>query len=264
MRVVLVDDEKPARDRLRRLLRDHPDFVVVGEAGDVPTAVELLERERPELCLLDVRMPGGDGFDVLLRARHRPRVIFTTAFDRYALRAFEVRSIDYLLKPFRAERLAEALARVRETLAREEPSRAEIARLLEEIRSGLHDGGAEAAPAAAEPAADPGSYLSARLGSRIVLLDPAEVLWFESEQALVFARTAEGRFAVDRTLAELEERLGDRFFRAHRGCLVNLSRVGEIRPHDSGTYQIVLRDPERTVLPLSRRQARRLRERIRW
>ena len=109
LRVAIVDDEKPARDRLRRLLADHPDLVVVGEAADASSAVELIDRERPDLCLLDVQMPEGDGFDVLRRVRHRPRVIFTTAYDQYAVPAFEVRSIDYLLKPVSRRRFGPIL-----------------------------------------------------------------------------------------------------------------------------------------------------------
>ncbi len=247
IRAVIVDDEKPARDRVRRLLEDHPDVVVAGEASDVPSAVALLDRERPDLCFLDVEMPAGDGFDVLRRVRHTPCVIFTTAYDQYAVRAFEVHSIDYLLKPFSQRRFAAALERAREQLDHEAPPPGEIVRLLEEIR---------AASAAAR--------IPARRGAKIVLVDPADVLWFEAEETLGFARTAEGRYLVDRSLSELEAQLAATFFRAHRQYLVNLSRIGEIQPSDAGTYRVLMRNAARTVLPLSRRQARRLRERIPW
>jgi two-component system LytT family response regulator len=239
VRVVVVDDEKPARDRVRRLLRDHPDFELVGEAADVASAIQLIDRERPDLCLLDVRVPGGDGFQVLERVEHVPRVVLTTAFDEYAVRAFEVDSTDYLLKPFRADRFAAALARVRAEIARDEV-------------------------AATEPDRGPPAPVPGRRGARIVLLDPRDVLWFEAEETLVFAWTAEGRVLVDRTLAELETQMGSTFFRAHRAYLVNLARIGEIAPVEGGTYRLVLKDPERTALPLSRRQARRLREKLRW
>ena len=268
VRVVIVDDEKPARDRLLRLLGAHPDFLVVGEAADAPSAAALIDRERPDLCFLDVKMPEGDGFDVLRRVRHRPRVIVTTAYDQYAVRAFEVNSLDYLLKPFDAKRLAAALDRASEAL-RQEPTAGDdpVLKLLEEIRAGLPRADvptdSDTAPAGRAGAVLP-TRIPARRGPKILLLDPGDVLWFEAEEALVFARTSEGRLLVERTLGELEILLTQDFFRAHRSYLVNLARVGEILPGDAGTYRIVMRDEARTVLPLSRRQAQRLRELIPW
>jgi two-component system LytT family response regulator len=151
MRVVIVEDERPARDRLRRLLQDHPDCVVVGEAGDAVTAAALIDREKPDLCFLDVQMPEGDGFEVLRRITHRPRVIFTTAYDRYAVPAFDVRSVDYLLKPFSRERFAAAMTRAREALqAGTTPAPQDILRLLED-RAGLERSGrAASSPAPPE------------------------------------------------------------------------------------------------------------------
>jgi len=266
-RVVIVDDEKPARDRLRRLLQEHPDFTLAGEAADVASAVELLDRERPDLCLLDVQLPGGSGFDVLRHARRAPHVIFTTAHDQYAVQAFEISSVDYLLKPFSARRFAAALQRARERLARDTTPAREIVRLLEEIRSGLPPAQAarpEAAPSARAPAPVVPARIPARRGTKIVLLDPPRVDWFEAEETLVFARTEEGRFLVDRSLADLEEQLAGTFFRTHRQVLVNVARIGEILPGEGGTYRIRLRDAAGSVLPLSRRQAKRLRETLPW
>jgi DNA-binding LytR/AlgR family response regulator len=280
MRVVIVDDERPARDRLRRLLQDHPDCVVVGEAGDATTAAALIDREKPDLCFLDVQMPEGDGFEVLRRITHRPRVIFTTAYDRYAVPAFEVRSVDYLLKPFSRERFAAAMTRAREALqAGTTPAPQDILRLLEEIRAGLERSGRaasspappEAPPRPAPPEAAPQPVsttaplrIPVRKANKIVLLDPAEILWFEAEETIVFARTAGGRMLVERTLNDLETLLAPSFFRTHRSFLVNVSRIGEILPEEGGTARIVMKDEVRTVLPLSRRQARLLRAIIPW
>ncbi len=261
IRAAIVDDEKPARDRIRRLLEDHPDVALIGEAADGPSAVELLERERPDLCFLDVQIPEADGFDVLKRARHVPRVIFTTAFDQYAVRAFEVNSLDYLLKPFSRRRFAAALDRAREALRQHAPPATDLLRVLEEIRAGLPRSG-PATPAAAR---DTGPLrIPGRRGAKIVLLDPAEILWFEAEDVLVFARTAEGRFLVERSLQDLETQLDPSFFRTHRSYLVSLSKIAEILPGDAGTFRVVIRDAARSVVPLSRRQARRLREIIPW
>lgn len=254
-RCVVVDDEKPARDRLKRLLDEHADFVIVGEAADAEAAVRLIDAQSPDLCFLDVQMPEGTGFDVLRRVQRMPAVIFTTAYDQYAVQAFEVRSLDYLLKPFGRRRLADALGRAREVLGAHDADPRRLLRLLEEI-------GREVA--ARPPSAGATLRLSGKRGARIVVLEPDEIRWFEAEETLVFARTAEGRFLVERTLAELEQMLEGRFFRAHRGCLVNLGHIAEIVPAEAGTYEIVMRDEQHSRLPLSRRQARRLRELIPW
>ena len=250
-RCVVVDDEKPARERVKRLLSEHDDFDCVGEAADADAAVRLIDELDPDLCFLDVQMPEGDGFGVLERLRRVPLVIFCTAFEEHAVRAFEVHSLDYLLKPFGKKRFVEALDRARRTLRGPERSADRILEMLGELRDG-----------AGTP--QPPGRISARRGAKILLLDPTEVLWFEAEDTLVFARTAQGRSLVERTLAELEEQLGERFFRAHRSCLVNLDHVAEIVPGDAGNHRIVFRDEARSAVPLSRRQARRLREIISW
>ncbi|HKQ60653.1 MAG TPA: LytTR family DNA-binding domain-containing protein [Candidatus Polarisedimenticolaceae bacterium] len=254
-RCVVIDDEKPARERVKRLLAAHPDFELVGEAASGDEAVRLIDAVEPDLCLLDVQMPAGDGFDVLRRVRKLPGVIFTTAYDQYAVRAFEVHSLDYLLKPFDRRRFGDALNRARAALEQRAGSAERILGLLGEILGRVQP----AAPADSEPVRIP-----ARRAAKIVLLSPAEVLWFEAEETLVFARTPEGRFLVERTLAELETVLAADFFRAHRGYLVNLAQIAEILPGDAGTYRMVLRDSAKSVLPLSRRQAKKLRERIPW
>lgn len=250
-RCVVIDDEKPARERVKRLLADHADFELVGEAGNADAAVALIEEERPDLCFLDVQMPEGDGFEVLRRLGRLPNVIFTTAFDQYAVRAFEVNSLDYLLKPFSKKRFAEALERSRQALDTGSASAERILGALARIRREM-------------PGREAPEKISGRRGNRIVLLDLPRVLCFEAEETLVFARLAEGRFLVERTLADLEQQLGASFFRAHRRYLVNLDAIKEILPGDAGTYRILLRGEKTREIPLSRRQARKLRERIPW
>ncbi len=251
-RCVVVDDEKPARDRVKRLLAAHPDFRIVGEAADAETAVRLIDETTPDLCFLDVQMPEGTGFDVLERVKHVPHVVFVTAYDRYAVPAFEVRSIDYLLKPVSRARFAEAVDRARERIDAADPAR----RILDELDD-LRRSVGRGVPPAPRP-----DRISARRGPRILLLDPDEIVWFEAEDTLVFARTAAGRFLVERTLSDLETHLEGKFFRAHRGCLVNLGRIAEVRPADAGACTIVC--PGAGTVALSRRQARRLREMFRW
>src|SRR3989442_1021414 len=134
VRTVGVDDEKPARDRIKRFLAEHADFEVAGEAGDGESAVRVIEELRPDLVFLDVRMPEADGFEVLRRLTYVPRVVFATAYERYAVQAFEVHSIDYLLKPFDRKRFGATLARVRQEMRKRIPAEEKLGALLREIR----------------------------------------------------------------------------------------------------------------------------------
>jgi len=291
IRTVVVDDEKPARDRLKRFLAEHADFEVVGEAGDGESAVRVIDALRPDLVFLDVRMPEADGFQVLERLQHLPRVVFATAYERYAVQAFEVHSIDYLLKPFDRRRFGATLARVRDEMRKSVPSEEKLDALLREIRESAQALRGRAAETAAEsassaeepdearaepqallPGAGPGTGARAssdripgKRGPRIYLLAPQEIFWFEAEGELVFAKAGSHRYLVARTLAELEVALDPKqFFRSHRSFIVNLAAIAEIVPEDSGNYRIIVRDPERSAIPLSRRQARKLREVFPW
>jgi len=263
-RCVVIDDEKPARERLKRMLAAHDEFEVSGEAADADAAVRLVDELQPDLCFLDVQMPEGDGFDVIRRVARVPAVIFTTAYDQYAVRAFEVNSVDYLLKPFSKGRFAEALERFRRSHESGVASPGRILDLLERIRDEMQRGPRARASDAGGDGATPLNKIPARRGTRILLLDPGDVLFFEAEDTLVFARTEKGRFLVERTLTLLEERLAPGFFRCHRRFIVNLGRIAEIVPGDAGTFSIVLRGEARDTVPLSRRQARKLKEMIPW
>lgn len=255
-RCLVIDDEKPAREKLKRLLADEADFEVVGEAANADDAVARIDEVRPDLVFLDVEMPEGTGFDVLRRVAVIPHVIFTTAYDKYAVQAFEVRSLDYLLKPFGRSRMQEALERARAAMRRDSDPSERVLALLESLD---RERRSEPADRTTAP-----SRISAKRGAKIVVLDPEEILWFEAEETLVFARTARGRFLVERTLGDLEKQLERDFFRCHRGYLVRLAQIAEILPGDAGTYEIVPRDASEARIPLSRRQARKLKEKIPW
>jgi two-component system LytT family response regulator len=295
IRTVLVDDEKPARDRLKRFLAEHADFEVVGEAGDGESAVQVIDALRPDLVFLDVKMPEADGFQVLERLEHVPRVVFATAYERYAVQAFEVHSIDYLLKPFDRRRFSATLAHVRDEMRKSVPAEEKLDALLREIRESaqaLRGAAAGAVPEGVAAAAGPGASadddddepttmppgagvhggartssdrIPGKRGPRIYLLAPHEIYWFEAEGELVFAKAGAHRYHIARTLAELEAALDPKqFFRCHRSFIVNLAAIAEIVPEESGNYRIIVRDPERTAVPLSRRQARKLREVFPW
>ncbi len=248
LRVVIVDDEPLARARARRLVAEAGGAEVVGEAGSAAEARRVLAATAADVLLLDIQMPGEDGFALLESLERRPAVVFVTAFDQYAVRAFEQNAVDYLLKPFRRERLGEALERARRELANPE----ELSRRLAELLGSL-----------GRPAEAPLERFTVRVGPRQLILRAEEVLWFGAEEKLVFAATARGRHYVNFTLDQLERRLDPRrFARIHRGVIANLDHAAALRPGFAGTWRLQLRDEGRTELPVARARARRLRERL--
>jgi DNA-binding LytR/AlgR family response regulator len=250
IRTLVVDDEKLARDRLVGFLEGLDDVQLVGQAGDGVEALKRIEEERPDLVFLDVQMPGMDGFEVLKALRTPlPHVVFSTAYDEYAIRAFEVDAVDYLLKPLSRARVGEAVGRVRSRLGSERNGSdlEGVLRRFEEQRK-VHV-----------------SQVPVYSGKRILIVPVSEVLWFGVEYRLVYAHTVERAFMTNYTLRELEERLDPAlFFRAHKSSLVNLKHVKEIVPWFGGRYKLVMRDQAGSEVALSRAQARELRARLRW
>jgi DNA-binding LytR/AlgR family response regulator len=250
IRALVVDDEKLARDRLAGFLGAIDGVEVIGEAANGVDAVALIESGRPDLVFLDVQMPGMNGFEVLQALRTAtPEVIFATAYDEYAIRAFEVQAADYLLKPFARTRVAEAVGRIRSRLGRHRPPLdvdAVVRRLEEHRRSFV-------------------TQVPVHSGRRILLLPVDDIRWFGVEHRLVYAHTGERAHMTNATLRELEARLDpEAFFRVHKASLVNLRHVKEIVPWFGGRYQLVMRDHAGSEVPVSRSQARALRARLRW
>jgi two-component system LytT family response regulator len=227
-----------------RLERER-DVEIVGEAGDGPAAVDAIRRLAPDLVVLDIQMPGLDGFEVLERAAVElmPAVIFVTAYDRFAIRAFEVHAVDYLLKPFTAERLRQALAHVRRELARDE------AAAVRERTAAVLD--AREAARGGDPSRGYAYRLTVRDGESFVMLRVAEVDWIEAAANYVRIHARGRMFALRATMAALEGRLDPRqFARIHRSTIVNVDRVREIRPEWHGDFDVVLADGK--TLRLSR------------
>ncbi|HEV8630527.1 MAG TPA: LytTR family DNA-binding domain-containing protein [Thermoanaerobaculia bacterium] len=242
VRVLIVDDEAPARELLRRHVAQHPGLTTVGEAASGFEAILAVEEVDPQVVLLDVQMPGVDGFGVLeeleRRGVERPLVIFVTAYDRYAVRAFDAHAVDYLLKPVTPERFAEAVRRCLAQTARTAPS----LRALEE-----------------DMLRRPPQRLLLRDRGRIVPVPVEAVDWVEAAGDYVRVHVKGRGFLLEKTLNEIEGLLALRGFeRIHRGTLVNLERVGEIRPLGSGRYSVVLRDGRELVA--SRSYAARFRD----
>ena len=242
IRVLLVDDEPLARTGLRVMLADEPDIEIVGEAGDGVEAVERILALRPDLVLLDVQMPGMDGFEVVRRVapEHLPVVIFVTAYDAYALKAFEVHALDYLLKPPNADRLADALRRARRELSQEDrPGAAGLAAVA---------GGESAAPAA--PATLRRFVVRER--DRYLLVRDDEVVRIEAAGNYVEVHARGRVFLLRATLSGLAASLDPaRFTRIHRSSIVNADRIQEITPDPSGDFVVRLDTGE--TLRMSRR-----------
>jgi two-component system LytT family response regulator len=222
-RALIVDDEREARRRLVRLLSRHDEIEITGEAVDGPSAVDSIQNLEPDLVFLDIEMPGLDGFGVLdsLAQDRWPIIIFATAYDQYAVRAFEVHALDYLLKPIRPDRLAACLTRLRTIEASAQRTRLENAR--RDNRSL--------------------DRLMARSGSKLVVVNVKDVIAFESEDRLVFARTAHGKFVLNITMKELEHRLdAEAFCRVHKQAIVQLSHARELNSLAGGHYLLKLSD----------------------
>ncbi len=247
IRTLVVDDEEPARELLRSFLARWPDVEIVGEAADGVSAIELSKRLEPDLMFLDVQMPRVSGLDVVaaLDEDALPLIVFVTAYDQYALRAFEVSACDYLLKPFDGERLATTMRRV---LAR----RAEPA---SEMRSAVH-----ALLARVRSPASP--QLVVRTDGRHVFLDPDEVEWVEAVGKDVRLHMGARTVVVRETMNSLAARLdADRFIRVHRSAIVNRSHIREAQPWFKGDYVFLMKSGARVTSGRTyREQMRRLLE----
>jgi len=240
IRVLLSDDEALARNRLRGLLETEPDLAIVAECGDGRSAIAAIEREQPDLVFLDIQMPEVDGFGVveaLEKQGRLPLTIFVTAYDRYAMRAFEVHALDYLLKPVDQERLAEALGHARKQL--QHPSEAMFQKRVLELLGEL------------EARKQSPDRIVVKADGEIVCLRPAEIDWAEAAGNYVCLHVGNVTHILRETISALEQRLGARqFLRVHRSTLVNVDRIKTLKPSLYGDYSILLRDG--TKLTLSR------------
>jgi two-component system, LytTR family, response regulator len=233
LRVLIVDDEAPARDKLRRWLMECPDFEIAGEAADGLAAATAIEKLRPDAVFLDIQMPGLSGLEVAaqLEPAQAPSLVFVTAFDEHAIKAFELNAIDYLLKPYDKDRLRKTLDRLRER------------------RGG--EGATQAAVATARAQTGSSERLLVPLGDQLQLIDAAAIHWLEADDNYVHVHTAQAKYLVRRTLADLLVQLGGRFARIHKSAAVNISEVKSLAPLFKGDHEVLLRNG--TVLRLSRR-----------
>ena len=248
IRTLIVDDEPMARERVRALLAQQPDVDILGEVADGPQAIAAIERLEPQLVFLDVQMPGLDGFGVLrgLSPERMPLVVFTTAYDEYALRAFEVHALDYLLKPFDSQRFFNTLDRARDRIERQRAG--DLGKRLLAMVQDLKPDGPQ-----------PSDRLVVKSGGRIFFVRLDEIDWIDAAGNYVRLHVNGDTHLFRETMNAIEKRLDSRFVRIHRSHIVNADRIKELLPSD-GEHTVVLQNGAR--LTLSRGYKGRLQERL--
>lgn len=258
LRAYLVDDEPLALDRLERLLASAGGIAVAGRASDPAQALAFLSSPAGrdiDVLFLDIQMPGMNGFELLSRIGDQPCVVFTTAFDEYALRAFEVNSIDYLLKPIDPEQLSRALRKLQRLHPLPKPAwqqQPEVSTLLHELAATLRGERPEYP-----------RRIATRVGERITFLDLEQVTHFLSSDKLTYAVVNGRQHCVDQTIKDLEQRLDPaRFLRIHRSVLVNVDWIGELGAWFAGRLVLTLKDAQKTQLAVARDRIALLKERL--
>jgi len=236
---IVADDEVLARQKLRQLLRDEPEIEIVGEGASASETIDLVRATRPELLFLDIRMPGMDGFDIIGELSvgsdfAMPRIIFTTAYDCYALRAFEIHAVDYLLKPFTSERLHSAVQRAREQISATKQN------------LGRSNG---------RSSQDASSYTTRivfKSRGRILFLPVSDIRWIGAEENYVRICTEADKHLLRETMSHLEEKLDPQMFlRVHRSAIVNLQYLKEVRTEPSGEFTVVLVNGQKVAMSRS-------------
>jgi two-component system LytT family response regulator len=255
LRAYLVDDEPLALERLERLIANAGGLRVVGRSTDPGQALEFLNREAVDVLFLDIQMPGMNGFELLSRLTAQPFVIFTTAFDQYALKAFEVNSIDYLMKPIEPEQLTRALNklnRLRSSAKQDWQQNPQLPALLKELAASLRGERTEYP-----------RRIASRVGERISFLELDAITHFVARDKLTYAVANGRQHCVDQSIAELEQRLDPaKFLRVHRSAMVNVDWIHEVNSWFAGKVVLCMKDAQHTQIPVARDRVRVLKSRL--
>ncbi|WP_080057832.1 LytR/AlgR family response regulator transcription factor [Spirosoma aerolatum] len=240
LKTILIDDESLAISRLRRLLDKHRDtFDIIGEATNGAEGLTLIEAEHPDIIFLDIEMPLLNGFEMLAKVTTVPMVVFATAFNQYAIRAFEENSVDYLLKPIEADRLARTAQKIRNLVERNDSSQPVSNPMTDSVMRLL---------AQMQPKKEIYS-ISVKTGEKIILIPLSDIAYFEAEDKYVFLATLDGqKYLTSYTLTTLNEKLPDTFVRISRSVMVNRHKIGEIHRHFDGKFVLAMNDRKGTKL----------------
>jgi two-component system LytT family response regulator len=244
IRTIIVDDEELARKRLRKLLQKYqPELEIVAEAQNGEEAVEKISALQPEVIFLDIQMPGCDGFEVIRRLQTKPFIVFATAYNEYALKAFDENSIDYLLKPIDQRRLDKAVEKLRRLF---DSSKLQFNENIERMLSQL-----------VSPSLQ---RMKVKIGDKILLLGLSDIVYFEAKDKYTFLHTSDREYVVDETITDLEVKLDkSNFIRIHRAVIVNVKFIRELVKWFAGRYKVKLKDKRETELIVSRRYADQIR-----
>ena len=243
-KTIIIDDEQLARQRIKRLLKEYDEIEIIAEAENGAEGLLLIEQHQPDLIFLDIEMPVLNGFEMLAKLTHQPKVVFTTAYDQYAIKAFEEGSIDYLLKPVELERLDKTIKKLKQT------NLAPIQIPLEELIRQIN--GKKAI-----------KTLTVKIGDKILLIKLSDIVHIQAEDKYVFLHTVDGKkHLTDFTLSTLEEKLPEEFLRIHRSDIINTDFIKEIRKGFNGALIFVLNNSTETRVTSSRSNSEVLREKF--
>ncbi|MBC7653862.1 MAG: response regulator transcription factor [Oligoflexus sp.] len=240
---IIIDDEELARQRLIRLLKPYDFIDIIAEASNGKEGLKLVEEHRPDMIFLDIEMPVMNGFEMLSKIKKQPKVIFTTAYDQYAIKAFEENSLDYLLKPIEKERLEKSMEKLQET---HKPMALPLQQLLDQLKPKKEI-----------------KTLTVKIGDKILLIALDKIIAIEAEDKYVFLHTEDGsKHLTDFTLSNLEEKLPENFCRIHRSFIINTNHIKEIRKSFNGALVFVMDNKEGQKFTSSRSNSEALRERF--
>lgn len=236
-KTIIIDDEKLALERLERLLTGYKDDIeIIGLAGDGFEAVTLINSLKPDLIFLDIQMPELTGFEVIEKLKHIPLIIFSTAYDEYSLQAFETNSIDYLLKPIKKKRLSKAINKLKNL------TKSNINIYNEQIQTLINNMNLRSKK----------RKINVRNGDEIIFIDLEDIYYFKSDEQYTQVNTYDKQYLINDTLNELEKSLSENFARIHRSIIVNIDFVTKLNKHFLGKYNAVLKDKNKTEVPVSR------------
>lgn len=240
-KTIVIDDEQLARQRIKRLLKEYDEIEIIAEAENGAEGLLLIEQHQPDLIFLDIEMPVLNGFEMLAKLTHQPKVVFTTAYDQYAIKAFEEGSIDYLLKPVELERLDKTIKKLKQTNLI--PAQIPLEELIRQIN------GKKAI-----------KTLTVKIGDKILLIKLSDIVHIQAEDKYVFLHTVDGKkHLTDFTLSTLEEKLPEEFLRIHRSDIINTDFIKEIRKGFNGALIFVLNNQAETRVTSSRSNSEALR-----
>jgi DNA-binding LytR/AlgR family response regulator len=243
LRTVIIEDEVPSRERLKSLLADILEIELVGEAGNGSDGVKLIDTLRPDLAFLDIQLPEFTSFEILAKIRHQPLVVFITAYDVYAIKAFEANAVDYLLKPTTQERLVQAIERVRQRTLPNQDIRLILQSVLKSRQFRQR--------------------FTVKVGSEILFVPTEDIFWFHADDKYVFLHTAKDEFLLEETLKNLETCMDpETFLRIHKSVIVNMGKIRRVKRTFLGQYQVQMDDLLKSVFKIGRTYLPKVKEKL--